>query len=408
MAKDKENTGLTELANGTSSFTMIGTVKLSDKSFGGATQREGSTWLGVNSNFGVEVREGNVVYPSIFGGYKLDDPVLRRFGKEGKQVSIPYNDRHNEKLLAAVSDFAFKKVAIEKDEDGKPILKKFIDDIDFEAYLSEHLKDGMAVRVYGKVDYSPSRDDVYRNYQIQSVYLNEGYEKDGEQIPPMEPQAFIKQTYLVDDMALESSFKKELKESGDTIVALSVPQYLSKVKAPNGQYMEWKKVTPLQQALHLKADVSNEKQVAVMQKVAEKMFKVKAGKVREVTLYAYINEGYETSAIGESEVSKEVQELIDMGLVSLEEVQKQTTVRGTRVRELVFFKPAFTKNDDGVDVLAIDDEKYVLEALTVPTFDEDDEDEEVTVEKDAVEDIYGESEDDGADSETSSLESLFG
>ena len=54
MAKDQTEL-LTELKNGSSSFSLIGKVKLVEGGFGGAVQKEKSNWLGVNSKFGVEI-----------------------------------------------------------------------------------------------------------------------------------------------------------------------------------------------------------------------------------------------------------------------------------------------------------------------------------------------------------------
>ena len=81
MAKDQTEL-LTELKNGSNSFSLIGKVKLVEGGFGGAVQKEKSNWLGVNSKFGVEISDGNVIYPAVRGGYMLDNPVLKKFGKE--------------------------------------------------------------------------------------------------------------------------------------------------------------------------------------------------------------------------------------------------------------------------------------------------------------------------------------
>ena len=182
MAKDQTEL-LTELKNGSNSFSLIGKVKLVEGGFGGAVQKEKSNWLGVNSKFGVEISDGNVVYPAVRGGYMLDNPVLKKFGKEKGTglVSIPYAKRHDENILSGLAQYVFMRGAISKDETGRPEVKKFIDAIDFEAYLAENLYDGMDVKVNGNVEYSPGKEDeVYRNYTVTSIYLNEEYKKNEE------------------------------------------------------------------------------------------------------------------------------------------------------------------------------------------------------------------------------------
>lgn len=404
MAKEKQEL-MNDLQNGIHSFTLIGKVKLLEKNgLKGPSNKEGKTWYSVNSSFGVEIGDGNIVYPRINGGYSLDNPFLKRFSKKSKEmITIPYADRHNENLLKNCADSVFLRGGLAKGEDGKPVLERFIDAIDFEAYLAEHLTDGLDIKVMGTVEYSPG-ENVYRNYEVSSVFLNEEYQKGEETIPKKDPIAFIRQTYLLDDSALEKGWEKEYKETGETNVSVYVPQYLSKRRKADGTYAEWKKTSPIPQNIVFKntafgENISLESQL----KLANLLFSVKRGKVRELNLFVSINEGYSTQT-GDIEISAEMQELIDMGLVSEDEIKTQVTVRGSRISELLYSKPVFVKDDDSDKPrLALTDEKYSEQALVFPDMDDEDEEEEIT--SNASDSVYG---DDSDDSSNIDFDQMFG
>ena len=77
-----------------------------------------------------------------------------------------------------------------------------------------------------------------------------------------------------------------------------------------------------------------------------------------------------------------MQALIDLGLISEEEVKKTANVRGQRVSELIFKSPMTTVDDKGEISLALDDDKYDESALFVPDVDSSDDEEE-------SENVYG-------------------
>ena len=139
------------------------------------------------------------------------------------------------------------------------------------------------------------------------------------------------------------------------------------------------------------------------------MFTLKEGVVRELTINSVINEGY-TTQTGDFEISKDMQELINLGLISEEEVKKSATVRGSRTSELIFLTPATNVTDDGEITISMDDEKYAPEVLFTPDVDSDEETEAFTKKSEPVatketEDAYGETENEGFDSV--SFEDMF-
>ena len=187
-----------------------------------------------------------------------------------------------------------------------------------------------------------------------------------------------------------------------------VPQYISKRKVGD-TYVEWKKVMPLRQNVYIKGDPTDEKSLKLTEGLIKRLFTLKEGVVRELTINSVINEGY-TTQTGDFEISKDMQELINLGLISEEEVKKSATVRGSRTSELIFLTPATNVTDDGEITISMDDEKYAPEVLFTPDVDSEEEAEAFTKKSDPVatketEDAYGETENEGFDSV--SFEDMF-
>lgn len=372
---------LNELKGGIASFTMIGKASIKSDSFSGILQKEGKTWKHVDSQFGIDMGEGSSTYARLRGGYKTDNPLLYKFKKNGDgMLKINFKDRFNEDIHEELIPRAFFRGGLVKDENNRPVVEKFLSEIDFEEYLSEHLADGQDIKVTGEVEYSVSGDNVYRNFNIKSVYLNEAYMKDGEEVPAAEPAAFIRQTYIMDSDGLPRKWKTTLAKEGDITISAYVPQYLSSKKVGE-EYVPWKKVEPIHQAIVVRVnDLENEKELKMKTAMIEKLFEVKKNKVREISIFAKINEGYEAKS-GDVVIDKEMQELVDLGIISLEDVQSQVTIRGNRVSELVYLKPVFTKDQETNEAsLAMNDDKYSAEALIVASMDDDDDDDDDEVE----------------------------
>ena len=195
---------------------------------------------------------------------------------------------------------------------------------------------------------------------------------------------------------MKKGWERELDKNGELVVPVLVPSYVSNRKVGDS-YVDVKKTLPLSQAIVVRAkDKTDEAEIAMKKKIIEKFFKVKKGTVREAQLIININEGYEEST--GVELNDELRELIEMGVMTEEDIKKQVTIRGNRISELVFKQPAVRKTDEGI-VILIDDAKYAPEALIIPMIDgedddEDDdayanEDEEVNLGDDAFAEMFG-------------------
>lgn len=365
---------LDELKGGQSTVTLVGKAVVRDNSLKGVQLKEGKTWKHVDSSIGVDTGEGNVIYARIWGGYKIDNPVLKRWNAENEFVDIKWEDRLKEDVVEGVRDFDLLKAGLEVGEDGKLIIKEFISEIDFEEYLREHLTDGMKVRVRGKAEYSEYNDNIQRRYSVQSVYLAQTYEKDGVEIAP-EDMATLRQTYVLNADALERNWESKLAKEGETFITVFVPQYVSTVLS-GGKYVPLKKTMPYPQSIIVRLDdKEDEAELKKKKTIIKKFFSVDKKTVREIVLINNINEGYEeTTGV---QLNDEMRELIDLGVFTEEDIKKQTTIRGNKVSKLTFIQPAIRRNDKGDIAVLLDDEKYSLQALVAPFVDGEDDAEDV-------------------------------
>lgn len=379
---------ITKLKAGRANFRLVGKAVINDKSLQEAKLNDKGTWLGVRETFGVETSDGNKIWPGIRGGRSLKNGVLYKFGKErddkgkSEMLQIPIADRHNPEIIAKVDEMSgFRRATIEIGEDGKAIQKRFLDDIDYVDHLREHLHNGDEIVVTGSVEYALAKDGerVFRNYEVQNVYLNP-LEKDketGEESLKYEYGATITQTYLVDEFSLSEEFKKEIKETGKTAVAVKVPVYLNQVQTPQGDYVDFKEVASLPQVIFVKAADDSKEEIEFAIKKAEFFFKgPKGDKVYTMNIIVNIFEGYEKVEGGEIELSKETKRMIEFGFMKEEDVRAQQVVsRGTAVSELVFANVhASLSNEDGEKTYLLKDQ-YTTASYNIPHFDNDDEDE---------------------------------
>lgn len=378
--KSKKNVELhDELKGGISNFEITGRVKLNDDSFGQLTASKNSPYKYVNTRFGLEISEGITVWVQLMDGYHTgNSEQIMRLDKNGEKLYIPWEERNNQDYVDQVRSFDLFRAGLKNsEEDGRIISEKFVSGVDLNTYLYENMSEGMKVTVRGEVEYNEYNGDINRNYSVQAVYLAEDYEKDGKTVHT-ENKAIMRQTYLVTEDTPPRKWKKELEETERLILSVKVPQYVGK---RNGK--EVRKTLPLPQAIVLRLTESLD--LSKAEKVVNRLFKVDKDTVRELVLINDIVEGYE-QAQGEVENNAELQELIDEGIMSEDEVKKQVTIRGNRISEVAYKQPFVRLNKETNErYMALDDEKYSLEALVV----EDPEDDSMDMD-DEEEELFGE------------------
>ena len=267
---------------------------------------------------------------------------------------------------------------MEEGEDGKLIAKKFVSEVDAIDYLADHLTDGTKVHIGGDVEYQRYNGEIQRSFNITRITLAK---------EDVEPYAVMQQTYLVDAHSLPRKWEKELEENHQIKINTFVPQYVGK---ENGKTI--KRTLAMPQQITLKATDDNlDKRI----KIVEKMFKVDKKAVRELVLQNKVVYGYEMAS-GEIEMTPELQELVELGIMTEEQIKNEVTVTGSKVDEVVFDHPVLRKDGDGDYSKLYGFDRYAPEALIVP---DDEEEQGMSDEEKVFEDDVESGNDDSSDAD---------
>lgn len=398
-----------QLKHGISNVTLSGRVHMNPERFSIDMISEATGYKYSRASFGVECGDGNIVYVEVMGGFYPDKPQLKLFGKEGEMFEVDFKDRLDDSVIDNVASYSLKRGALERDANNKNITTKMVHDYDMVQYLKDHLVDGMHVVVKGGFDVSEYQGESQRKVTMSSIFLaypkKPEYEKDaegkdiipeptldveGNEIKP-EPQynefAEFKQTMLITNSEKVKISKDEL-EKGKINVPVFMAGYAKEV---NGKL--WKKQYPFAQQLTLTFDSEEEAQKKL--KIANMLFVVPQGKVRELVVLGRIVEGTDSRQVKKEDVelAPDVKQMLEYGLITMEEVMSTVTVNASRVREIQFSMPDMVDDDKGRRKLALDDEKYTLEVLFPKelsddddSFDDDEDEANQTVENEATDD----------------------
>lgn len=353
MAKTKERKALKK---GKATFNLIGRVKVTDKTFNLGNSYD-SGWTDNSMYVGVDCGNGNTVYAEMRSGFYSDpdkESVIRAYSKDekddtgkSKSVEIAWEDRLDESLYDSISDSSFLTVGVEKDVKDKTVYKKFLTAYDAVEYLNEHLEDGMIVNVKGTIGYSEYEGNVSTKKEITSIVLSK---IDDE----ADFKATFSQTILVDS----KSIGKKNDDKGTMELAAYVVDYVGKPKI-DGEKIEVKKNVTYPKTFEV---AINDENPEITDKMLQRFFKPKKGKITEITVTGNLVEGGSTVNITEDDIPDDIKELIEMGLYSEEEAEKKIAVgNGNRERRMIIVKPDITyvgTGDDRKPTVAFEDGKY--------------------------------------------------
>ena len=350
----------TELAHGKSQLYLAGVVKITEDTFEEEqTSKNGYTYL--RTVFSVKVGEERSIWVSMMGGYSKGNPIIYTFSKKNESLQVNWKTRENSQVLEQVADYALYKIALEKDKEGKLITKKFVSQYDAINYLKEHLEDGMNVVIGAEAKYSLYNDDVQRQFEIKTLALDEGYtDKKKVKHEHRDPAARLSQTYLIEEDSISENYEEELEENGVTTINAYVPQYLGKVDGK-----EIKKVVALPQQFTVRVKDDNVDGAKAL--VGSVMKPESSDVVREISMRMNILDGYSTSQVQleEDDVPDEVKQLIEIGVMSLDDVKREIYVSGDRVSETTFSSIMLDKESRKI----LKEDKYDVSVLTMPIVD---------------------------------------
>lgn len=356
MAKEKERKALKK---GKASFNLIGSVKITDKTFN-LNNTYDSGWTDNIMYVGIDCGQGNVVYAEMRGGFFPDrDNKIFAFSKEDKDangrsqsVEIAWEDRFDGDILDTISDSSFVTVGVEKDTHNKTLYKKFLSAYDAIEYLAEYLVDGTIVNVKGNISYSEYDGNVSAKKEITSIVLSRVEDES-------DFKAVFQQTILLDS----KSIGKKDNEKGTIELDAYVVDYVGSPKI-DGKKVAIKKYISYPKTFEV--EVNSEKPDVTI-KMLQKFFKAKKDSITELTVTGSLIEGGSIVNITDDDIPDDIKELIEMGIYTEEEAEKKIAVgSGSREKRMVIKKPDIVyvgSGDDRKPTVAFEADKYSIDDL---------------------------------------------
>lgn len=378
MAKKYERKDL-DKKNWQNNFDIVGKVKVTDNTFSLDNKSEKSDWLWSRMNLYVDCGEkyGNV-FCQLMGGYGMNrHNVIYVHGKNEddsddfkNSYTIDFDDRFNESIIGDLGNACFKTVGIELDTKNKLVRKRYLSDYDMINYLSETLENDMVVHIRGNLNYRIYNGSVTVEKEVKSITLST--------VEPDKFRAEFKQSILIDRDSIGSIDKDRNTLTLNAYVVEKFKEFnghdLTDDENPTGKYVPMAK--------EFEFDISQfNGNVNQMKKAVSRLFKPKKG-VTQITCCGYFIEGGATVSITEEDIPDDIKELIDLGLMTMDEVEAKCAGSGSREYRMIIKKPEMrvVNGKDGSHEmqLLIFDEKYQDEDLQmdclVPITEKEDDD----------------------------------
>lgn len=362
MAKKEVEKKLLDKQNWSSTFKLIGEVRINDNSFQLDQVSQKSNWQYSRANIGVFCGdECGTVYASAMGGYGIDrDNVIYVHGKDNNdkddfnnKFQIAWEDRFDESVISEVGDLCFLQVGLEKDTKGKTVYEKFLSEYDMIQYLSEHLEDGMSVAISGNLSYQEYEGSVNVQKEITRVTLITDPNKDNY-------KAEFTQSLLIN----KDSLGDVDKEKSVVYVDGYVLEYFKEYNGWNLAHGDAKgQNVPLRKTFEYELDPEKKE---LQKKAIAKLFKPKRG-VSQITFVGkFVESGGATIKPTIDDLPDDIKELIECGIYTEEEALAECADNGSRERRMIILKPVIkkiVKDDVTTNVPQIFEEKYSDEDL---------------------------------------------
>jgi hypothetical protein len=356
-------------------FNLVGVAKVNDYTFTIDQTSEKSDWIWNTLNLGIDCGECGIIYAEMKGGYGSDrDNVVYVHGKKkndndkdvddfDNRYTISWDDRFKNSILEDIGEKCFLKVGIEKDVKDKTVEKKFLSAYDAVAYIQEHLEDGMVVNVKGNIKYKEYDGNTQVTKEITSIFLSKAEEKDY--------RATFKQTILCG----YDFIGKYDKENETFALNTYVLDYVGKV---NNKKIN--KTFAFDRSFEFDSKGDEEK----AKKVLVKYFKPKKkDEIAEINVEGKITKNGNSVDITMDDIPEDIQELIELGIYTKEEVLAKGTNGGNKKESYVIEKPVIVvnKKDDGTATTVIQANKNALKTENLVFLSSLDLDEEIQEEQ---------------------------
>lgn len=342
MAKKQENREKKPLKKVRANFEVVGEVgTLGEWSFNIDTLSS-SGFKYSNMKLNIKASEQNSISCEAMGGFfpnRASNTINART-KDGETVEVDWADRTNEAVLKEISSLNKINIALEKDVNNNLVYKEFLSWYDAIEYVQPRISEGMRVKVRGNLSFSEYNDTVTVRKNIQSIYL--AGDKDVN-------HASFAQTMLIMADDLDKSHAKE-----DKIIDIHarVVDYDRDIRGNR----------TFAQTFKYEIDTSDTDKLGKILKY----FTPKKDIVREITFEGNLVEGANVSTVKKEDIPSELQDLIDLGLYSEEEILNKMAVKGPKSINFFVTKPMVTSAKEGeLPKIMLDDEKYIFDDLVI-------------------------------------------
>ena len=336
-----------ELKKGIRNFNVTGKLRLNSNTFNIDKQKDGSNYVYSNANLSLDCGNGNVFCNLVGGHFKTGDNVIYALGtkiEDGKvktdykkSLRIPFDKRFDEDTLKTVANDSFTFVSIEKDADGKLISKKFLAKEDAVKYLQSTLEDGMVLNVLGDISFRVGEDGkTLFALNIRRIYLNE------KTNPTL--HANFTMAVVTDKDCYDTA--QSIDENGFVNIDCYVAEYMKSYKGVE------KSVVPLpfSFAMDTKANTN-------WKSVITNFFRPQNKYLAETTIEGYIASIGNTQEVSMDDIPEDVKQLVELGLISKDELATIGTNNNSLVQKLVFTRPNVIIKD-GTMMIMSNKEKY--------------------------------------------------
>lgn len=332
---------------GIRNFSVTGKLKLTNNTFNIDKQKEGSNYVYSNANLVLDYGQGNVFCNLVGGHFVTGNNILYALGikeEDGKiktdyqkQIKVPYEKRFDDSILKTISMESFTVFNIEKDADGKLISKKFLSKEDAVKYLQATLVDGMILNISGDISFRiDEQGKTLFTLNIKRIYLNE------RENPVL--HADFTMTVITDKDSYDST--EGVDENGMVEMNCFVTEYMKEYRGIE------KSVVPLPFKFYFDTKVSEN-----WKKIINEYFRPRNKYLAETTIEGSIKSIGNTQSVSLDDVTEDIRQLVEFGLISSEELARIATNNNSLVQMMVFNRPRVIIQDGKMSILN-DKEKY--------------------------------------------------
>lgn len=359
---------------------LVGMVKNVDSSAFELSKagKNNANWLQNVMNIRMDDTNGGSFFLNCRDGFDKTKPKnIYAKDENGNSLTIAFGDRFNETILEQVKNppitVYYDKVEVDTHKEWKK--KTFLTTFDLIQYLSQVIpdlcqkySDGYKIKVVGNVAYSKyGEDKINENIEIKRIFFLTDNESE-EEAKENQLGFFFDQQMLITKDSIDFSewesegiakvnafiYKSEYakKEVMDNYVGVEAREDGKGGNYPSGVEVEYV------------IRANDEKAKETKKKVFGKFFNLDDNVVSCIKFSGRFVQGYLSKQITRDDLSDELLELIEFGIMTEEEVLKQAQgYSKDRINERQITKPFIGKDENGNAGFVYDNKNYTMEDL---------------------------------------------